>query len=639
MKHGSAGEEQDPDGATSAEQSGGAAGPGLAQTGHETRVRKRRAQAPASPNAAGPVSEKVAAGTSATAAAASDAEPEVPSDAYVVSLPMFEGPLDLLLSIIQKHELDILDIPVSFITEKYLAYLDVMRSLSIDVASEYLVMAATLAHIKSKMLLPEPPKDQDAAPGEEDEEDPRAELVRRLLEYQKYKAAAESLGSRDTLGSAVFARGGSEPVPEGPAPFSPVGTYDLLDAFAKLLGRTKQKIEHEIIFDRISISDRISELVDVLKSRRSMPFEELFSPNATRFELIITFLAVLEMARLKMMRVFQAEALSPIHVELLLIDDGVEDPLGMRQSQPPATQPQGESDGAAAKAEAEGRVEEEAEGEAEDAGPVTEPEGLSEPEPDLSEPEPDLSEAEPDLSEAEGLLPDLSEPEPSERAADIADLDLPDPDLHLAVGTEPELLAGPITEPAPAVDPEPAAEPDPEAELEPAVEPEAAAELAPETEAAELAPEHELAPATDPETAAELAPETEAAPEPEAAEPEPELAPATDPESAAEPEAAELTPETEAAELAPETEAAELAPEPEAEPTNDALALSEEPVSSDEAGSEPAGASDTEPPVDEAAPGGEPSEPGTRDDVPAAADEEEVEDSQAAPPPNGDDPR
>ncbi len=585
MKHGSAGEEQDPDGATSAEQSGGAAGPGLAQTGHETRVRKRRAQAPASPNAAGPVSEKVAAGTSATAAAAADAEPEVPSDAYVVSLPMFEGPLDLLLSIIQKHELDILDIPVSFITEKYLAYLDVMRSLSIDVASEYLVMAATLAHIKSKMLLPEPPKDQDAAPGEEDEEDPRAELVRRLLEYQKYKAAAESLGSRDTLGSAVFARGGSEPVPEGPAPFSPVGTYDLLDAFAKLLGRTKQKIEHEIIFDRISISDRISELVDVLKSRRSMPFEELFSPNATRFELIITVLAVLEMARLRMMRVFQSEALSPIHVELLLIDDGVEDPLGMRQSQPPATQPQGESDGAAAKAEAEAEEEADAEGrveeEAEDAGPVTEPEGLS-------------------------------EPEPSERAADIADLDPPDPDLHLAVGTEPELLAGPITEPAPAVDPEPAAEPDPEAELEPAVEPEAAAELVPETEAA---------------------------PEPEAAEPEPELAPATDPESAAEPEAAELTPETEAAELAPETEAAELAPEPEAEPTNDALALSEEPVSSDEAGSEPAGASDTEPPVDEAAPGGEPSEPGTRDDVPAAADEEEVEDSQAAPPPNDDDPR
>jgi segregation and condensation protein A len=260
---------------------------------------------------------------------------EIPADAYVVSLPMFEGPLDLLLSIIQKHELDILDIPVSFITEKYLEYLDVMRALPIDVASEYLVMAATLTHIKSKMLLPEPPKDQEGDGAEGEEEDPRAELVRRLLEYQKYKAAAEALGSRDTLGSAVFARGGSEPVPEGPAPFAPTGTFDLLDAFAKVLARTKVKIDHEVVFDRISISDRISELVDVLRPRRSMPFEELFPQQASRFDLVITFLAILEMARLKMMRVFQTEALSPIHVELIVVDDDVDDPLGMRPSRPP----------------------------------------------------------------------------------------------------------------------------------------------------------------------------------------------------------------------------------------------------------------------------------------------------------------
>ncbi len=298
----------------------------MAQTGHAARTTTvAEAPADAAPNGSEP--KKVT----------SD-ETEIPADAYVVSLPMFEGPLDLLLSIIQKHELDILDIPVSFITEKYLAYLDVMRTLSIDVASEYLVMAATLTHIKSKMLLPELPKDQEGDGTEEEEEDPRAELVRRLLEYQKYKAAAEALGSRDTLGSAVFARGGSEPVPEGPAPFAPTGTFDLLDAFAKVLARTKTKIDHEVVFDRISISDRITELVDVLRPRRSMPFEELFPQQASRFDLVITFLAILEMARLKMMRVFQTEALSPIHVELIVVDDDVDDPLGMRPSRPPATQ-------------------------------------------------------------------------------------------------------------------------------------------------------------------------------------------------------------------------------------------------------------------------------------------------------------
>lgn len=257
---------------------------------------------------------------------------ELPKDAYVVALPTFEGPLDLLLHLIQKHELDILDIPVSFITEKYLLYLNLMKELTIDVASEYLVMAATLTHIKSKMLLPDVPKDQgDGA--EEEEEDPRAELVRRLLEYQKYKAAAEDLGKLDALGKDVFPRGAAEPIEEGPAPFAPFGVFDLLTAFSKILEKTKGKVEHEVVFDRISITDRIMELTEVLKARRSVPFEELFgAPSApsepaaeprkpNRFDVVITFLAVLEMCRLKMMRVYQAEALSPIHVELLVVDE------------------------------------------------------------------------------------------------------------------------------------------------------------------------------------------------------------------------------------------------------------------------------------------------------------------------------
>jgi segregation and condensation protein A len=278
-------------------------------------------------------------------APAADAAPgqadEVAKDAYVVALPTFEGPLDLLLHLIQKHELDILDIPVSFITEKYLEYLKLMRELTIDVASEYLVMAATLTHIKSKMLLPEVPKDQGE--GEEEEElDPRAELVRRLLEYQKYKAAAEDLGRLDALGKDVFPRGATEPVPEGPAPFQPFGVFDLLGAFNKILEKTKGKVEHEVVFDRISITDRIMELTEALKARRSVPFEELFVPapsaatepdatprKPTRFDVVITFLAVLEMCRLKMMRVYQAEALSPIHVELLVVDE--EDDAALRE--------------------------------------------------------------------------------------------------------------------------------------------------------------------------------------------------------------------------------------------------------------------------------------------------------------------
>src|SRR5262249_24948156 len=148
----------------------------------------------------------------------------------------FEGPLDLLLHLIQEHQLDILDIPVSFITQKYLEYIALMRVLSIDVASEYLVMAATLAHIKSKMLLPTPPAGQDDELIEQ-EEDPRAELVRRLLEYQKYKTAAADLADRGTLGRDVFARGVPESVPDGPAPLAPIGLFSLPDAFEGVLKR------------------------------------------------------------------------------------------------------------------------------------------------------------------------------------------------------------------------------------------------------------------------------------------------------------------------------------------------------------------------------------------------------------------
>ncbi|MFO0553135.1 MAG: segregation/condensation protein A [Polyangiaceae bacterium] len=316
--------------------------PGLAQTGHGKRTQQRGQQ-----------------GNRSEPATAEAAQAEIPANAYVVALPIFEGPLDLLLHVIQKHELNILDIPVGFVTEKYLEYLRIMRDLSIDLASEYLVMAATLAHIKSKMLLPDVPDAADAS-GEDDEaEDPRGELIRRLLEYQKYKVASEELNSRDTLGASVFPRGETEPLPEGPTPFAKLGVFELLDAFSKVLQRTNVKIEHEVVFDRISISERIAELTDTLKACRTMNFDELVLSASrdgrplTRFDLVITFLAILEMARLRMMHIWQDGTLTPIKVELRVIDADEEADTGglfsgmttaAQASPSPSSEPQGSSE-------------------------------------------------------------------------------------------------------------------------------------------------------------------------------------------------------------------------------------------------------------------------------------------------------
>ncbi len=166
--------------------------------------------------------------------------------------------------------------------------------MNIDIASEYLVMAATLTHIKSKMLLPVPPDDQDEA-GDEAELDPRAELVRRLLEYQKYKNAAEQLGGGPVLGRDVFTRGLPAPSVEGPAPLAGLSLFKLLDAFQAVLSRAKTTVEHQIDFERFSITDRINELSDVLRQKKVVLFVELFDETASRADLIITFLALLEM--------------------------------------------------------------------------------------------------------------------------------------------------------------------------------------------------------------------------------------------------------------------------------------------------------------------------------------------------------
>src|SRR4051812_25045498 len=220
------------------------------------------------------------------------AEPEPPASGgatgqsrtdsgYRVTLPVFEGPLDLLLHLVKKHELDILNIPIAFITEKYVAYIKLLDELNIDVASEYLLMAATLVHIKSRMLLPNPPsEDADEGMSEEDV-DPRAELVRRLLEYQKYKLAAEQLGNRPVLGRDVFPRGSSEEVASGQPGLEQVSMFKLLEAFQAILERSQKTKDHQIDFERFSITEKISELMDRLNVEKKLVFHEIFTGDSS----------------------------------------------------------------------------------------------------------------------------------------------------------------------------------------------------------------------------------------------------------------------------------------------------------------------------------------------------------------------
>ena len=238
--------------------------------------------------------------------------------AYAVKLYAFEGPLDLLLHLIRKHELDILDLPIAFITDKYLEYLGLMQGLNLDVASEYLVMAATLAHIKSKMLLPRPPEDQDD--DDLDLGDPRAELIRRLLEYQKYKTVALDLGERAISGRDVFSRGAPPPAGEGPPPLKQVSVFKLLDALKKIAERVNAEIALEVDAERMTIQDRIGDLVEQLRDRRRCRFDELFEGVSTSYDLVVTFLALLEMAKMRLASIYQTDHEEPIYLEYTLLD-------------------------------------------------------------------------------------------------------------------------------------------------------------------------------------------------------------------------------------------------------------------------------------------------------------------------------
>lgn len=242
------------------------------------------------------------------------------ADAFRVTLPPFrpgeapfEGPLDLLLHLVKEHEVDLFDIPIARITESYLATLEAMRELDIDVAGEFLHMAAQLLLTKSKMLLPRSEVPEDAPSAEDAGVDPRAELVRRLLEYQKYKAAAEELGSRDLLERAVFARKARAQrpaAPDGPEGLADVSVFKLIEALDRAIQHARPEHTHEVITDRLSITDAIGRVAEVLRLQRRATFEELLAGPAenrnTKANVIATFLAILEMAKLKLIRIFQA---------------------------------------------------------------------------------------------------------------------------------------------------------------------------------------------------------------------------------------------------------------------------------------------------------------------------------------------
>jgi segregation and condensation protein A len=244
--------------------------------------------------------------------------PEALDPNFRIELPNFEGPLDLLLHLIRKHELDILDLPIAFITDKYLEYLELLHGMNLDIASEYLVMAATLAHIKSKMLLPRPPEDQDEE--ELDQLDPRAELIRRLLEYQKYKTVAADLGERAIAGRDVFSSGAPPPSADGPAPLKEVSVFKLLDALKKIAKRVNADIALEVDAERMTIQERIGNLVDTLRERRRCRFDELFEGVSTSYELVVTFLALLEMAKMRLASIYQTDHEEPIYLEYSLLD-------------------------------------------------------------------------------------------------------------------------------------------------------------------------------------------------------------------------------------------------------------------------------------------------------------------------------
>ena len=233
-----------------------------------------------------------------------------------IRLEIFEGPLDLLLHLIKENEIDIYNIPIALITEQYLSYLDMMKSLNLDVAGEFLLMAATLAHLKSQTLLPPNPDQQDP---EEEGIDPRTALVRRLLEYQKYKNVADDLWSRPLLDRDVFVRPNSSRNllrSEEPAELVEIGVFALVEAFHRVLKNVTLEHPHDVEMEAVSIVECAANIARMIRSSEegSIRFQDLFRGKQTRTRVITTFLALLDLIRQRAIHVFQADSFSDIEL-------------------------------------------------------------------------------------------------------------------------------------------------------------------------------------------------------------------------------------------------------------------------------------------------------------------------------------
>ena len=235
---------------------------------------------------------------------------------YLIRLELYEGPLDLLLHLIKENKMDIHDIQIALITEQYLQVLDMMQELNLEIAGEFLVMAATLAHIKSKVLLPPEPSEADP---EEEGKDPREELIRRLLEYQKYKNAAEQLNARPHLGRDVFSREStlrSAMLKEMPRELAEISIFKLVEAFHGILKQLSLEKPHQINLEPLHIRECVDDIVTKIRtsSDGAIRFIDIFDKKTSRKRIVVTFLALLDLIRRGAIKIYQSESFSDIQL-------------------------------------------------------------------------------------------------------------------------------------------------------------------------------------------------------------------------------------------------------------------------------------------------------------------------------------
>lgn len=233
----------------------------------------------------------------------------IPPDALEVILEAFEGPLDLLLYLIRRQNLDILDIDVAEITKQYMGYIELMASIQLELAAEYLVMAAMLAEIKSRMLLPRQQSE------DEDEEDPRAELIKRLQEYERFKQAAEDIDELPRMGRDIHRATADAPDRDQQRPHPDVDIRELVTALADVLKRSEMFESHQIEMEKLSTRERMSQVMENLRDNQFVPFVALFTLEEGRLGVVVTFLAVMELIKESLVEIVQSENFGPIHVK------------------------------------------------------------------------------------------------------------------------------------------------------------------------------------------------------------------------------------------------------------------------------------------------------------------------------------